>query len=152
MMNIKEIKEMVDLMNANNLMELEFEKNGTKIRLRRDGLAKHDNIIFERPHIIEREPIAKSRETPSAEPQATSKQLIIKSPMIGTFYRAPSPDSPPFVDVGDTIEVGQIVCIVEAMKLMNEIKSDIKGRVVSVQVENGQPVEFGQPLFTLEPA
>jgi len=84
--------------------------------------------------------------------ESTSKNLIeIKSPMVGTFYRAPSPESPPFVEVGQNLDVGQVVCIVEAMKLMNEIKSEIKGKVIEALVENGHPVEFGQPLFLIEP-
>ena len=95
----------------------------------------------------------------SAAPGAASKSLneaggrrmIIKSPMVGTFYRAPAPDAPPFVEVGQEIDDGQVICIVEAMKLMNEIKSEVAGRVVEISVESGEAVEFGQPLFVVEP-
>ena len=81
-----------------------------------------------------------------------STTVDIKSPMVGTFYRSPSPESPAYVNVGDTINVGQVICIIEAMKLMNEIKSEVKGKIVDIQVDNAEPVEFGQVLFVVEPA
>jgi len=90
--------------------------------------------------------------TPAAVASApTANRAPIKSPMVGTFYRAPAPDAPPFVDAGQTIEVGQVICIIEAMKLMNEIKAEVRGRIVEMPVQNGDPVEFGQPLFIVEP-
>ncbi|MBL7071315.1 MAG: acetyl-CoA carboxylase biotin carboxyl carrier protein [Candidatus Omnitrophica bacterium] len=150
-MNIKEIKEMIILMNENNLSEFELEKQGLKIRLRKgsDGLVEK---VIERPVA----PVLSAANAPQAGPGGTaqaaaSKANEIKSPMVGTFYAAPSPDAQPFVGPGDIIEVGQVVCIIEAMKLMNEIKSDIKGKVTSVLVENSDPVEFGQALFLVEP-
>ena len=88
---------------------------------------------------------------PSGSPAGSGKELVIVSPMVGTFYRAPAPDADPYVEVGDTVEIGQTVCIVEAMKLMNEIESEVKGRVVKILVENAQPVEYGQKLFLVEP-
>jgi acetyl-CoA carboxylase biotin carboxyl carrier protein len=92
-------------------------------------------------------PVAAAPASPTAE-----NATVIVSPMVGTFYRAPAPDADPYVEVGDMVEVGQTVCIVEAMKLMNEIESDFRGRVVRILVENAQPVEFGQKLFLIEPA
>jgi acetyl-CoA carboxylase biotin carboxyl carrier protein len=91
-------------------------------------------------------PLPPVEQTPEERPR-----VVIKSPMVGTFYRAPAPDAPPYVDVGDIVKVGDVVCIIEAMKLMNEIESDRAGRVVKVLVENAQPVEFGQELFWVEP-
>ena len=88
---------------------------------------------------------------PSGSPAGSGEELVIVSPMVGTFYRAPAPDADPYVEVGDTVEIGQTVCIVEAMKLMNEIESEVKGRVVKILVENAQPVEYGQKLFLVEP-
>ena len=89
---------------------------------------------------------------PAKEAKAPPSNIIqIKAPMVGTFYRAASPDAQPYVEIGSVIEVGQVVCIIEAMKLMNEIKSEIKGRVAAILSENGSPIEFGQPLFSIEP-
>ena len=148
-MNIKEIKEMINLMNENNLMELEVEKEGVCIRLKRSGSGK----IQTTPVIIEKEISREKTAAPPAsertEPSST-KTAEIKSPMVGTFYRAPSPEIPPYVDIDQVIEPGQVICIIEAMKLMNEIKSEIKGKVTEILVENAEPVEFAQPLFLIE--
>ena len=150
-MNIKELKEMIDLMNENGLSELEVEKQGLRIRLKK-GVGGEIERIVERggPKVPSSKagPLAASEQ--AAAPPLGKKAVEIKSPMVGTFYKAPSPDAPPFVKVGDNIEVGQVVCIIEAMKLMNEIKSEIKGKIASVLVENADPVEFGQTLFLVE--
>ena len=147
-MNIKEIKEMINLMNENNLMELEIEKEGMRIRLRKTAPGETQTG----PLIIEKEI---TREKPASLPGEagvpTLRTVEIKSPMVGTFYRAPSPESSPYVEIGQMIEPGQIICIIEAMKLMNEIKSEIKAKVTEILVENAEPVEFGQPLFLVEP-
>ena len=140
---------MINLMNENNLMELEIEKDGVRIRIKRMG-AGETSVT---PLIIEKEI---SREKPvsamptQAEP-TLARTVEIKAPMVGTFYRAPSPESAPYVEIGQIIEPGQIICIIEAMKLMNEIKSEIKGKISEILVENAEPVEFGQPLFLVEP-
>ena len=151
-MNVKEIKELISLMNENGLTEIELEKDGMKIRLKKGAEGAIVSAITERAapkaHVTPAAQQAPSQEEP-APPK--SKNLEIKSPMVGTFYKAPSPDAPPFVKVGDNIEPGKVVCIIEAMKLMNEIKSEIKGKVVAVLVENADPVEFGQTLFLVEP-
>jgi len=151
-MNIEELKEMVNLMNENDLSELEIEKQGLKIRLKKGFGGQIEKVV---ETVTSKSAAPKSEEATAAQQAATppsSKTLEIKSPMVGTFYKAPAPDAPPFVKAGDTIEVGQVVCIIEAMKLMNEIKSEIKGKIVSVLVENADPVEFGQPLFLVEPS
>jgi len=143
-MNVKEIKEMIALMNENDLSELELEKQGLRIRLRK-GTGGRIERIEERAVL----PAA----APAAAPAPDEKKGVeIKSPMVGTFYKAPSPDAAPFVKVGDTVEPGQVVCIIEAMKLMNEIKSEVKGKIISAMIENAAPVEFGQTLFLVEPA
>lgn len=148
-MNIKEIKEMIALMNENNLSELEIEKDGFKVRLKKIGDTIQQQVLSVQPvaHIQAGEPSADI-----TQEAASAKKLIeIKAPMVGTFYRAPSPESPPYVDVGKEIEPGQVVCIIEAMKLMNEIKSEVKGKIVEIMAESSTPVEFGQVLFLVEP-
>lgn len=149
-MNLKEIREMVKLMNENELAEIEVEREGSKIKLKKTGQivaapVSTSPVMVNAPAAAAAAPV---QEAEVAVPSGNRKE--IKSPMVGTFYRAPSPESPAFADVGQIVEVGQVVCIVEAMKLMNEIKSEIRGKIVEIPVENAQPVEFGQALFYIE--
>ncbi len=151
-MNIKEIKEMIVLMNENGLLELEIEKDGMRIRLKKtmSGIETSclSPVVIEKPQI----PAAvTSREIPKPAEKTVITTVEIKAPMVGTFYRAASPEAPPYVEIGQTIEPGQVVCIIEAMKLMNEIKSEIKGKIVEILTDNAEPVEFGQSMFILEP-
>ncbi|MDP3142538.1 MAG: acetyl-CoA carboxylase biotin carboxyl carrier protein [Candidatus Omnitrophota bacterium] len=151
-MNLKEIKEMINLMNENNLMELEIEREGMRIKLKRSSgepsqMRGPVEYKIEMPQISQQSAAA-ARELAAKE--SSGNTVEIKSPMVGTFYRAPSPEAGSFVEVGQEIEIGQVICIIEAMKLMNEIKSEVKGRIVEVLVENAEPVEFGQPLFLIE--
>jgi acetyl-CoA carboxylase biotin carboxyl carrier protein len=152
-MNLKELKELIALMDENKLTELEIEREGMRVKLKRlpeGGFAQ----------TIEAVPAAFVQKGPAiAEPQAarpepsTGRKLIeIKAPMVGTFYAAPSPESAPYVEIGASVEVGQVLCIIEAMKLMNEIKSEVRGKIVERLVENAQPIEYGQVLFLVEPA
>lgn len=141
---------MINLMNENGLVELEIEKDGMRIRLKKTGSAAEG---FSGPIVVERENSAgpAGRDAGESAPRASEKSLEIKAPMVGTFYRAPSPEAPPYVEAGQVIEVGQVICIIEAMKLMNEIKSEIKGKLLELLVDNAEPVEFAQPLFLIEP-
>ncbi len=150
-MNLKEIKELISLMNENALTEIEIEREGSKIKIKKG--AEGFEFSGPRPTVEYRPgPVSEVHSAPAAAASGSGKSTnAISSPMVGTFYRAPSPETPSFVEVGQTVEIGQIVCIVEAMKLMNEIKSEVKGRIVEVAVENGEPVEFGQTLFVVEP-
>ncbi|MCP4649927.1 MAG: acetyl-CoA carboxylase biotin carboxyl carrier protein [PVC group bacterium] len=150
-MNLKEIKQLIALMNDNNLTEFELEREGFKIRLNRGGSATaQPNIVVER--IASQEPAAPTQAAAQSAPAPVASNLHeIKSPMVGTFYQSPSPESPPFVEIGTNIEIGQVVCIIEAMKLMNEIKSEVKGTIKEILIENGDPIEFGQALFRIEP-
>ena len=145
-MNLKEIKEVIQLMNENALSEIEIEKDGLKIRLRKGAEGMVESSVM---HIAAPAPVAGSRPAAAAALAAAGKAPI-KSPMVGTFYSSPAPDAAPFVQAGTQVEVGQVICIIEAMKLMNEIKSEVRGKVVEVLVHNGDPVEFGQPLFVIE--
>lgn len=150
-MNIKEIKEMINLMNDNSLVELEIEKEGMRIRLKKTSSGIDG---YSGPIVVEREStIAQPHRQSSSDTtkEISTKTSEIKSPMVGTFYRAPSPEAPAYVEVGQTIEAGQVICIIEAMKLMNEIKSEIKGKVLEILVDNAEPVEFGQAILLIEP-
>ncbi len=152
-MNLKEIKEIITLMNENNLNEIEIEREGLKLKLRKSA----EGVVLGAPthYAVESLPAPKAV-TSTAAPagpaaDASKNNKDIKSPMVGTFYRSPSPEAEAFVEVGQTVEVGQVVCIVEAMKLMNEIKSEVRGKITEVAVQNAEPVEFGQTLFVVEP-
>lgn len=146
-MYIKEIKDMINLMNENGLTELEVEKDGMRIRLKRSGAGVEKVVEF----IPQAAAALTTPQAPQAKEAEKAKSTIeIKAPMVGTFYRSPSPEAPPYVNMGDKIEVGQPLCIIEAMKLMNEIKSELKGRIIDIHVDNAEPVEFGQVLFVVE--
>jgi len=149
-MYIKEIKDMINLMNENGLTELEIEKEGMRIRLRKGpgGYEKAVEYVAQAPS---QNTLISNTAAQSAGEAKKSNTIDVKSPMVGTFYRSPSPESPAYVNIGDTINVGQVICIIEAMKLMNEIKSEVKGKITDIQVDNAEPVEFGQALFTVEP-
>jgi len=142
------IEEVLELMEARGLVELEMEHQGMRIRLKKAVSAPSPQVVeyvTGVPHPMgSAQPAGKS-------PGEEGRRVVIKSPMVGTFYRAAAPDAPAFAEVGQDLEVGQVVCIIEAMKLMNEIKSEVAGRISEILVDNGAPVEFGQPLFTVEP-
>jgi len=145
------IEEMLELMESRNLVELEMERAGLRIRLKKATPGLPAQAIEYVTGVAQPAPPAGATtagETPRVD---EGRRIVIKSPMVGTFYRTPAPDAPPFADVGQDIDVGQVVCIIEAMKLMNEIKSEVAGRVMEVLVQNGDAVEFGQPLFSVEP-
>ena len=149
-MYIKEIKDMISLMNENGLTELEVEKDGVRIRLKKGSSGAYEKAI----EYVASQPQAQAGKpaVQAAEKQEKRNILEIKAPMVGTFYRSPSPDAAPYVNVGDTISPGQVICIIEAMKLMNEIKSEVKGKIIEINADNAEPIEFGQVLFVIEPA
>lgn len=151
-MNLKEIREMINLMNDNDLIEIEVERSGSKVKLKKASAQEFIAVQSAQvDYAAKAQGQVQSVVTPSLEAEKpNSNRKEIKSPMVGTFYRAPSPDAAPYVEVGQVIEKGQVVCIVEAMKLMNEIKSDIRGKIVEAPIENAQPVEFEQTLFYIE--
>ncbi len=145
-MDLKELKALVRLMEGGDLEELEVEEGGRRIRIRRRA---NDGQPVVRAG---GQGGAKIAAAPVIAAADTAGLVPIESPMVGTFYRAPAPGAEPYVKEGDSIQKGTVVCIVEAMKLMNEIESEVAGRIVRVMAENGKPVEFGQPLFLVEPA
>ncbi|MBI3022053.1 MAG: acetyl-CoA carboxylase biotin carboxyl carrier protein [Candidatus Omnitrophica bacterium] len=140
------IEEMLQLMEQRGLVELEMEHQGLRIRLKKASSSPAPQVV----EYVAGVPHPAAPGGPAA-PTEESRRVIIKSPMVGTFYRTSAPDAPPFVEIGQDLEAGQVVCIIEAMKLMNEIKAEVTGRVIEVLVENGSPVEFNQPLFVVEP-
>lgn len=154
-MNPKEIKNMIDFIAKSGLAEVNIETEEFKIEVKRSA---ETTVVASAPALAPA-PVAvapaPAAETPQAAAPAsddTSKYIEIKSPMIGTFYRAPKPEDPPFMNVGDSVSAGQRVGIIEAMKLFNEIDSEISGTIVKVLVENASPVEYDQPLFLVDPS
>ena len=154
-MNIKEIKEMLQLMAEHHLTEVEIEKDGLKIKLKKASNGKMIQeempapVTFAVPRVSESFSPASSTQAPSAG-QENPNVHVIKSPMVGTFYASPAPDQAAYASEGKKIKEGDVLCIVEAMKLMNEIKAEISGQIIEVLVKNGQPVEFDQPLFKIQ--
>jgi acetyl-CoA carboxylase biotin carboxyl carrier protein len=148
-MDLKDIKSIVDLMKKNALSEFEMEEGDFKIKLKRDAVGKPRKG---EPVMVQEAPMALSAAAPilaaAPEPEGTE----VKSPMIGTFYRKPSPDAEAFVEVGAKVDADTVVCIIEAMKVMNEIKAEVKGTIIEVLMEEGKPVEYGQGLFRIDPS
>lgn len=157
-MDLKDIKAIIDLMKKNSITEFELEKQDFKIRLKR-GIGPGTPVYEEQPQVtyypspqIPPPAVASApTPTPVVSEQVAVNEIEIKSPMIGTFYRAPSPESAPYVEVGTEVHPDTVVCIIEAMKVMNEIKAEVRGIITKVLVENAKPVEFGQPLFKVKP-
>ena len=154
-MNQKELKELIEFLKEQDIAEFELERGDVKVRIKRGGpvaiapvqLPMSASAISTAAAVP---PAAAPAASPTPKP-ADEGLHQVKSPIVGTFYESPSPGSPPFVKPGDTVEAGQVLCIIEAMKLMNEIEADASGEVVKRLVNNGQPVEYGQPLFSIRP-
>ncbi|NTV98067.1 MAG: acetyl-CoA carboxylase biotin carboxyl carrier protein [Chlorobiaceae bacterium] len=153
-MNLTEIKQLIEIINSSDLQETIIEEGDFKITLRRFSSAAAPVPSVS----VQTAPPPQTFALPSAQPQPTaakSEQVTgyvdVRSPIVGTFYQAASPDSPPFVSINDTVKKGDVLCIIEAMKLMNEIEAEISGTVVEILVENGQAVEYDQPLFRIKP-
>jgi len=164
-MNLKELKELIEFLIEKDIAEFELERGDVKVRIKRAG--EHTIVHHGEPRFYAVPPAAPVAEVggmpvggapasaapqaATAEPPAEEGLHLVKSPIVGTFYEAPSPGAPPFVKVGDGVEVGQVLCIVEAMKLLNEIESDVAGEIIKKLVTNGQPIEYGQELFVIRP-
>ncbi|MFP6902679.1 MAG: acetyl-CoA carboxylase biotin carboxyl carrier protein [Verrucomicrobiia bacterium] len=156
-MDLKDIKSIVDLMKKNALSEFEMEEGDFKIKLKRDAVGKPRKG---EPVMVQEAPMVLSAATPAAAPAPATTPAAapepegteVKSPMIGTFYRKPSPDAEAFVEVGAKVNPDTVVCIIEAMKVMNEIKAEVKGTIIEVLMEEGKPVEYGQGLFRIDPS
>jgi acetyl-CoA carboxylase biotin carboxyl carrier protein len=149
-MDLRKLKKLIDLVQESGIAELEITEGEEKVKIVKGG-----GVSLSPATLAPAQPAAPADAgraalpAPPAEPQPGEGGHVVKAPMVGTFYRTPSPDAKPFVEVGQTIKEGQTICIIEAMKLMNEIEADASGVVKAILVENGQPVEYGQPLFIL---
>ncbi len=149
-MNLKELKEIIDIVTSkDSIEELEIEKSGVRLRIKKSN--NNHAVVAPAASItaVSAPPMVSASSPASLSQEVDDGLFYIKSPIVGTFYRSPSPDTEPFVSAGDFVEKGAVVCIIEAMKLMNEIESEVAGEVVSVLVENGQPVEYGERLLAI---
>lgn len=144
----KDIQQLIDILKRNELAELEWEGDGYRIRLKRNGApSTHSPVVRDGPPL---------REVPAEKPAGPTPVnrpgvVTVTSPIVGTFYRSPSPDADPYIEEGDLVKKGQVLCIVEAMKLMNEIESEVDGRIITILAESTKAVEYGQPLFLIDP-
>ena len=163
-MNQKELRELIEFLKEQEIVEFEMERGDFKVKVKRAGDPSAAHAVADpRYFAVHAAPSAvpdvapqPAAPSPAAKPPAQKEVAdeglhMVRSPIVGTFYESPSPGSPPFVKVGDTIEAGQVLCIVEAMKLMNEIEADASGELVKALVNNGQPIEYGQELFAIRP-
>jgi acetyl-CoA carboxylase biotin carboxyl carrier protein len=161
--NLKELKEILQLLDEKEIAEFELEEEGMKLRIRKaspsGATAAPALVAAPQPLVITAAaapaPVAAPAAAPAPPPPAPEPDpglVVVKSPIVGTFYRTPDPNSPPFVSVGDKVRPGQVMCIIEAMKLMNEIEAELAGEIVTIHHESGQPVQFGDPLFSIRTA
>ena len=149
-MTIKEIKEILELFNSTDVAEMEVQRGENRVRFRRAGTDVAQVVPMAAAPVAVAAPAAPAAAA-AAAPAAEENTATVRSPIVGTYYDAASPGAPPFVKVGDAVEKGQVLCIVESMKLMNEIESEVAGMIVAKLAENGKPVEYGEPLFTVKP-
>lgn len=148
-MELEDLKELIELLKETDITELQVEKDGTKVKIKREKYLQSFEISAQKPSVVPlQETLVKEIIAEDAEPRL----ITITSPIVGTFYRSPSPEAASFIEIGQRVKKGQVLCIIEAMKLMNEIESESDGIVVKALVENGQPVEYGEPLFLIDPA
>ncbi len=148
-MELEDLKEIIELLKETDITELQVEKDGTKVKIKREKYLQPLEIAAHKPSVV---PIQESIVKEMVADEAEQRLITITSPIVGTFYRSPSPDAAAFVEIGQRVKKGQVLCIVEAMKLMNEIESESDGVLMKALVNNGQPVEYGEPLFLIDPA
>jgi acetyl-CoA carboxylase biotin carboxyl carrier protein len=158
-LDISDLKEILRILEEQDITEFELEQDGVKLRVCRTSAAPAGAAAVVASSLARAPAVgvpaapaspAPAPPPPAAEPPANG--TLVKSPIVGTFYRAPDPNSPPFVSIGDRVKVGQVLCIIEAMKLMNEIEAEVAGEIVKIHPENGQAVQYGDPLFTVRPS
>jgi acetyl-CoA carboxylase biotin carboxyl carrier protein len=151
--DLRKLKKLIDLVQESGIAELEITEGEEKVRIARGGAVSVTPLAGNAPAVAAVPAAAPGAAVPASAAPAAAEAVqeghVVKSPMVGTFYRAPSPDAKPFVDVGSTVKAGETICVLEAMKLMNEIEADASGTIKAILVENGQPVEYGQALFII---
>jgi len=162
-LDLKELKEILQILEEKEIAEFELEEEGMKLRIRKATAVSSNHAAGPAPAApfvsLVPHPAAPAAVTSAAGPASgaapvapeASDLVVVRSPMVGTFFRAPDPNSPPFVNTGDRVKVGQVLCIIEAMKLMNEIEAEVAGEIAKVHHENGQPVQYGEALFSIRP-
>jgi acetyl-CoA carboxylase biotin carboxyl carrier protein len=161
-LDLKELKEILQILEEKEIAEFELEEEGMKLRIRKAAAVSSNHAAAASPAApfvsLVPHPAApaapgapEGAPTPAPAAPEASDLVVVRSPMVGTFFRAPDPNSPPFVNTGDRVKVGQVLCIIEAMKLMNEIEAEVAGEIVKVHHENGQPVQYGEALFSIRP-
>jgi acetyl-CoA carboxylase biotin carboxyl carrier protein len=143
-MELEDLKELIEFLKDTDITELQLEKDGIKVKIKREKILSQLELPIQKSTGLQEKIVTEIEEE-------TQRLITVTSPIVGTFYRSPSPEAEPFVEIGVRVNKGQVLCIVEAMKLMNEIESEVDGIVVKILVENGQPVEYGEPLFLIEP-
>jgi acetyl-CoA carboxylase biotin carboxyl carrier protein len=148
-MDLRKLKTLIELVETSGIAELEIQEGEERVRITRALGPSQQTVMLHPAHATMSVGTALPAPVEAAAAPAPSEGHVVKSPMVGTFYRSASPGAKPFVDIGDAVEPGEVLCIVEAMKLMNEIEADTAGTIKAILVENGQPVEFGQPLFVI---
>ena len=144
-MELEDLKQLIELLKETDITEIQVEKEGTKVKIKREKFFQPLEIAAQRATSAGESAVKKEAE------DETQRLITVTSPIVGTFYRSPSPEAPVFIETGLRVKKGQVLCIIEAMKLMNEIESDADGILIKALVENGQPVEYGEPLFLIEP-
>jgi acetyl-CoA carboxylase biotin carboxyl carrier protein len=151
--DLKDIKAIIDLMKKNSISEFELERQEFKIKLKRGANGATTHTLYDEPPSAGYAALPAAGAAPAVTlpPPSPSSDLEIKSPMVGTFYRAPSPEAANYVEIGSEVNADTVVCLIEAMKVMNEIKAEVKGVITQILVDNAKPVEFGQPLFKIRP-
>ena len=150
-MDLRKLKTLIDLVAESDISELEVTEGESKVKIVKSSTAANQVVMMQQPISAPQAPAPALAPAPAAAPAAPAEPTghIVKSPMVGTFYRSSAPGSAPFVEVGSAVKLGDTICIIEAMKLLNEIDADAAGVITQILVENGQPVEFGQPLFVI---
>jgi acetyl-CoA carboxylase biotin carboxyl carrier protein len=151
-MDLRKLKTLIDLVAESDIAELDVTEGESKVRIVKSSASPASQLVMMQPQALQPQQAAAAplpAAAPAAPAEAAPTGHVVKSPMVGTFYRAAAPGNPPFVDIGATVKEGDTLCIIEAMKLLNEIDADASGVIQQILVENGQPVEFGQPLFII---